>query len=702
MQKRILIFLFLYLQFLFGYNIIAQQFQQNHISLKVNIAPILSATGNQIYCPGSPMKIVTDFNIVDPDDTGIDAIYIQISSGYSSTQDLLSLTGIHPTINSNWDQSTGKLTLTGVTLQPTYTEMIAAVKDIAFLNNASAPSGIRTFSITIGQSNYLPSNGHYYQYVSNIGITWSDAKIAAQASNYYGLQGYLATITAADEAQLSGEQAAGAGWIGGSDEEIEGVWKWMTGPESGTIFWNGDLNGSTPNFAKWNTGEPNNLGDEDYAHVTAPGIGITGSWNDLSNIGNASGNYQPKGYIVEYGGSPGDPVLNISASSTINIPQVNPPADYSICEGQNVTLNATATYGTINWYQNLTGGTPSATGNSFTTPNLTTSTIYYLDAYPISCATGTRTPLTVNVIQIPKPTLNPANNICGNTLATLTASTDVGSINWYSGLTDTIPLATGNNFTTPVLTTNTTYYVDAINNGCSSSPRMSATINVYPLLLLPDDVVVTICEGTSIELDAGASKLSYNWSTGELSQKIIVTNQAQYSVTASDGNNCSATRTFDVNVNAAPIISEILINENTATILTSNTGDFEYSVNGIDYQTSPIFNLPKGGLYQAFVQEKNGCGYDSDNFTLITYPVFFTPNGDGFNDNWLVSGINYYPKAMVTVFDRFGKLITILNAANPYWDGTFNGEHLPSTDYWFVAKINNTLPERKGHFCLKR
>ena len=221
------------------------------------------------------------------------------------------------------------------------------------------------------------------------------------------MQGYLATITAADEAQLSGEQAAGAGWIGGSDEEIEGVWKWMTGPESGTIFWNGDLNGSTPNFAKWNTGEPNNLGDEDYAHVTAPGIGITGSWNDLSNIGNASGNYQPKGYIVEYGGSPGDPVLNISASSTINIPQVNPPADYSICEGQNVTLNATATYGTINWYQNLTGGTPSATGNSFTTPNLTTSTIYYLDAYPISCATGTRTPLTVNVIQIPKPTLNP-------------------------------------------------------------------------------------------------------------------------------------------------------------------------------------------------------------------------------------------------------------------------------------------------------
>ncbi|HRA74448.1 MAG TPA: hypothetical protein PLB11_16670, partial [Flavobacterium sp.] len=51
-----------------------------------NVAPILTATGNQVYCPGTQMKIVTDMTIVDPDDTGIDAIYIQISSGYVSGQ----------------------------------------------------------------------------------------------------------------------------------------------------------------------------------------------------------------------------------------------------------------------------------------------------------------------------------------------------------------------------------------------------------------------------------------------------------------------------------------------------------------------------------------------------------------------------------------------------------------------------------------
>ena len=291
-------------------------------SILSNVAPILSATGNQTYCIGSSMKIVTNMDFTDPDDLGVAAIYIQISSGYILGEDSLTLTGLHPTLNSSWNSTTGKLTITGVATQPTYVELKAAIEDVEYLSTSTNPSGSRTFSISIGDANYLPSNGHYYQYIQNIGITWSDAKIAAQTNNYFGIQGYLATITAADEAQISGEQAAGAGWIGGSDEQQEGVWRWMTGPETGVNFWNGDFQGSSPNFAFWNTGEPNNNNNEDYAHVTAPGVGVSGSWNDLSNTGDTSGNYQPKGYIVEYGGMPGDPIIQIATSTILTIPTI--------------------------------------------------------------------------------------------------------------------------------------------------------------------------------------------------------------------------------------------------------------------------------------------------------------------------------------------------------------------------------------------
>src|SRR5690606_31718841 len=71
-------------------------------------------------------------------------------------------------------------------------------------------------------------------------------------------------------------------------------------------------------YTNWNTGEPDNLAGEDYAHITAPGVGVRGSRHDLSKTGSANGNYQPTGIIVEYGW-PGDPVIDISGSTKISI-----------------------------------------------------------------------------------------------------------------------------------------------------------------------------------------------------------------------------------------------------------------------------------------------------------------------------------------------------------------------------------------------
>ncbi len=248
----------------------------------------------------------------------MDAMSVQISSGYENGEDVLSIIGSHPNITSNWDVATGMLTLTGPAL---FTEFESAISNVQYSNTSGTPTyGTRVFSITLEQANYLGESGHFYEFVSNIGIRWDDARDAAALRTYYGLQGYLATLSSQEESDLAGSQITGAGWLGGSDEETEGEWKWMTGPEAGIVFWNGQSGGSSPNWAFWNTGEPNEYGSgEDYAHITAPGVGVSGSWNDLPITGAGSGDYQPKGYVVEYGGTTGDPVLQISATTSITV-----------------------------------------------------------------------------------------------------------------------------------------------------------------------------------------------------------------------------------------------------------------------------------------------------------------------------------------------------------------------------------------------
>ncbi|MEZ4970098.1 MAG: C-type lectin domain-containing protein [Flavobacteriaceae bacterium] len=301
-----------------------------------NDPPVITATGNQLYCPGGSVPVVETVSITDPDDTMADLVIIQISSGYVNGEDLLTLTGSHPTITSSWSGVEGKLTLTGPTTLSAFESAISAV---VYSSSASNPSGTRQFSVTVGSANYLPSTGHYYEYVDHLGITWTDANTAASSRTFFGLQGYLATLTSQEEADFSGSQALGVGWIGGSDAATEGVWRWVTGPEAGLIFWNGTAGGSSPNFAFWNSGEPNQSGDEDYAHITHPNVNPNGSWNDLSNTGAASGNYQPQGYVVEYGGMPGDPVLNITATTAMTVDNVAPtasnPASISVnCSGE--------------------------------------------------------------------------------------------------------------------------------------------------------------------------------------------------------------------------------------------------------------------------------------------------------------------------------------------------------------------------------
>jgi gliding motility-associated-like protein len=104
-----------------------------------------------------------------------------------------------------------------------------------------------------------------------------------------------------------------------------------------------------------------------------------------------------------------------------------------------------------------------------------------------------------------------------------------------------------------------------------------------------------------------------------------------------------------------------------------------------------------------YVRDQNGCGTNVIQINVIGYLKFFTPNNDGANDFWQVKGIDnqFQANSTISIFDRYGKLITQIQPNAQGWDGTFNGQALPASDYWFKVNLEDGRIF-KGHFSLKR
>jgi gliding motility-associated-like protein len=166
-------------------------------------------------------------------------------------------------------------------------------------------------------------------------------------------------------------------------------------------------------------------------------------------------------------------------------------------------------------------------------------------------------------------------------------------------------------------------------------------------------------------------------------------NSGRYFVTIQTTLNTVITDDILITFYGIPVLDRVdiladLSDSNNIQIIAVGDGNYEYAINGGEFQDSPIFTDVPPGENTVIINDKNGCGTtDPIPFLVVGYPKFFTPNGDGIHDAWNVLGIETLTDPAVFIFDRYGKLLKQLDETTIGWDGTFNGRPMPSSDYWF-------------------
>ncbi|NBC04734.1 MAG: T9SS type B sorting domain-containing protein, partial [Bacteroidetes bacterium] len=317
---------------------------------------------------------------------------------------------------------------------------------------------------------------------------------------------------------------------------------------------------------------------------------------------------------------------------------------------------------------------------------------------------------------------------------------------YYEGMmnfNEATPIADPQNYTTNQSPQTIIAEIVNTETNCESADTVSFEIDVNSIpeaTIAPYDgsILCFDSNGNIIEtdfsppvLDSGleeAPNLTFEWSLDgnpldEDGSSITALQRGTYSLTVTDNSspaNCSTTSTAQVIQSSPPQFTAEVTTEVFAEnhqILVSNItgiGDYEFRLDNGPWrdlpagQSSMVFTNVSGGSHQVTGRDKNGCGEFIVNVETLSYPDFFTPNEDGYNDRWNINGLSNRDNVKIYIFDRYGKLIKQLSPNGPGWDGTFNGKKMPSNDYWFNLEYQvqtdstTTMRTLKDNFTLKR
>lgn len=298
--------------------------------------------------------------------------------------------------------------------------------------------------------------------------------------------------------------------------------------------------------------------------------------------------------------------------------------------------------------------------------------------------------------------------ICSGTSTVLVANTSgTSTVNWYGTANGTIPLFVGNSFVTTELATETNYWVEAVSGDGCVSERLRVTVKIQSEAPPYFDLQRTYCLNafTGPLPNISDNGIRGSWHPSTVDTSSIGTKSYTFTSEAGD---CSMSFQLELIIEVVEtstpefdLLTEYYFVDKPQVL--PNISD-----NGIQGTWYPSFvttTISETKLY-TFVPDEDQCAeVFSIEIKTINYPRFFTPNGDSYNDYWNISGLKNANHAKIMIYDRYGKIITSLRPEGPGWDGTYNGNLMPSTDYWFVLTYQNeegVHKELKSHFALKR
>jgi gliding motility-associated-like protein len=404
------------------------------------------------------------------------------------------------------------------------------------------------------------------------------------------------------------------------------------------------------------------------------------------------------------------------------------------CGPGTLNLTASTNLGEVNWFDNMTGGTSLYSGSTYTTGNLSNKLNYfYASGLFRGCASLSRTEVLAEVLPIPSIILPVASNTnCGPGFMELGASaTDNGLVQWYLNPTGGSAISTGNKYTTPVLNSSATYYVDAASRGCTTVSRVpvEATIFEVPIVAEVADFF-NICAGLKLNYSnipsLGLKPYSYSFYTsnanvsGQTDGNILgikggLTN-VYFSVTDKNGCKSSNTNTFQIKtfdpISPSRFNYQAFYKDNFVIPTKVDSGYMLYNwqpdVNlNFSNKPNPVFNGENTTDYVLIRTDTTSKCTVADNYHIdvtrdfiFDLPNAFTPNFDGLNDvikaikNAGIKKIN-----SLSIFNRYGtRVCCTTNEIENGWNGTLGGKSQDTDGYYWVA----TFETKTGQILTKR